>query len=129
MLGRNGNGYAARLPATQTGWNDADRQGRCRVCRSVPIARPVQPRGQRAGDGTHGWSNVTLLWRDLHAPTSDFVTLTDGLEALFSVEEADGALYMLTDWEAPRYRVLRASLAALARANWRELIPEGPHAL
>ncbi len=72
---------------------------------------------------------MTLLWRDLHAPTSDFVTLTDGLEALFSVEEADGALYMLTDWEAPRYRVLRASLAALARANWRELIPEGPHAL
>ncbi len=64
-------------------------------------------------ESAHSWSNVTLLWRDLRAPTSDFATLTDGLEALFSVEEADGALYMLTDWEAPRYRG-RASPRQLA---------------
>ncbi len=80
-------------------------------------------------ESAHGWSNVTLLWRDLHAPTPDFAVLSEGLEALFAVEEADGALYLLTNWEAPRYRVLRAPLAAPTRANWRELIPEGPHTL
>ncbi len=80
-------------------------------------------------ESAHGWSNVTLLWRDLHAPTPDFTVLTEGLEALFAVEEADGLLCILTNWEAPRYRVLRAPLAAPTRANWRELIPEGPHAL
>jgi len=80
-------------------------------------------------ESAHGWSNVTLLWRDLHAPTPDFAVLSEGLEALFAVEEADGVLYLLTNWEAPRYRVLRAPLAAPTRANWRELIPEGPHPL
>jgi len=80
-------------------------------------------------ESAHGWSNVTLLWRDLHEPESTFVTLSEELEALFAVEEADGVLYLLTNWEAPRYRVLRAPLAAPTRANWRELIPEGPHTL
>jgi prolyl oligopeptidase len=77
----------------------------------------------------HGWSKVTLLWRDLHAPGTEFTDLSEGLEAILTCEEAQGSLYIHTNWDAPKYRVFKAPLAAPVRSNWQEIIPEGPHAL
>jgi prolyl oligopeptidase len=53
-----------------------------------------------------------------------FVTVVDGVEASFSATVLDGTLYLQTDWEAPRGRVLTADLADLGRDRWCELIPE-----
>src|SRR5919206_323014 len=77
----------------------------------------------------HGWSKVTLLWRDLHAPGPEFTDVSAGLEAIFTCEEAQGSLYVHTNWDAPKFRVFKAPLAAPLRSNWQEIIPEGPHAL
>jgi prolyl oligopeptidase len=77
----------------------------------------------------HGWSKVTLLWHDLHAPGTEFTTLSEGLEAIFTCDEAQGSLYIHTNWDAPRFRVFKAPLAAPWRSHWQEIIPEGPHTL
>ncbi|GJG85715.1 prolyl endopeptidase [Gemmatimonadetes bacterium T265] len=37
--------------------------------------------------------------------------------------------YVLTNLDAPKYRVVAVDLAAPARANWKTVIPEGPNAL
>jgi len=77
----------------------------------------------------HGWSKIILLWRDLQAPGTDFTTLNEGLEAIFSCLLHDDHFYIHTNWQAPRFRVLKASISNPFRQQWQEIIPEGPHPL
>ncbi len=77
----------------------------------------------------HGWDKVHLYWRDLQDGGADFNLLTGGLDNRFEVALSGDALYLLTDWGAPRGRVLHVPLAAPFRAAWRTLIPEGAHAI
>jgi prolyl oligopeptidase len=73
----------------------------------------------------HGWSKVNIHWRDLSQPDSKFINLNKGLEGIFSCEFAEESLYILTNWEAPNYRILKAQLKAPFQENWQEIIPEG----
>lgn len=41
------------------------------------------------------------------------------------VDVVDGKMYILTNWGAPRYRLMVADVDNPARGQWRELVPEG----
>lgn len=79
---------------------------------------------------TYGWDLVHVYWQDLQDKDheNDFTKLTDGLDNCFEVALSGDALFLLTDWQAPRGRVLSAPLAAPFRPAWRTVIPEGAHA-
>jgi prolyl oligopeptidase len=47
-----------------------------------------------------------------------------GLDSGFQLEVAGNRLYMMTNWKAPNWRILRADLTNPARENWKEIIPE-----
>jgi prolyl oligopeptidase len=83
-------------------------------------------------DGRHlvvsayeGWSRNDLYVKDLKAEGGSFVPIAEGEDALFSGEAARGTLYLLTNWQAPRYRLFAVDLARPGRDGWRLLIPEG----
>ena len=78
-------------------------------------------------DEEHGWTKTELFLQDLTSgnPT---VEITSGKDFLYSADFYAGKLYITTNEDAPRYRVLAADLAQDAtnarRENWKELIPQ-----
>ena len=52
-------------------------------------------------------------------------TIAEGLESLFSVDVLDGKVYIYTNWEAPRGRIMVTDIEHLSPSEWKELIPEG----
>ena len=57
---------------------------------------------------SHGWINNEIYARDLQAPAGAFVPVVTGRDALFYGPVRGNTLYLLTNWEAPQYRVLAA---------------------
>ncbi len=72
----------------------------------------------------HGWNATDLYFRDMRAGTRDFRPLAVGLPALFSIEAWQDRFYILTNHQAPRYRLYRADPAHPERAAWQDLVPE-----
>lgn len=54
----------------------------------------------------------------------EFQPIAVGLDGRFSADVHDGKLYLLTNLDAPRYRVLVTDVAKPERDNWKELIPQ-----
>ena len=71
-----------------------------------------------------GWSRSDLYVKDLRQEGSPIVPVAEGIDALFQGEVVDGTLYLLTNWEAPRYRLFAVNPKQPQRGNWRLLIPE-----
>jgi prolyl oligopeptidase len=71
-----------------------------------------------------GWTKSDLLVRDLSQPASAFVPVAQGLDAIFTGGVVDGVLYVRTNFEAPRYRLLGIDPANPSRDNWKTLVPE-----
>lgn len=85
----------------------------------------------------HGWSATDVWFRDLSrpaptaagpatdgAPAPGFSPLRVGVDANYSVEVYDGRFYVLTNEDAPRYRVMLVDPAHPERAAWREVVAE-----
>ncbi|MCB9734221.1 MAG: S9 family peptidase [Deltaproteobacteria bacterium] len=90
----------------------------------------------------HGWNATDVWFRDLSADAASaapaapvdpapaypvpagFVPLRVGADANYSVEVHDGLFYVLTNEDAPRYRVMVVDPARPARDAWREIVPE-----
>ena len=72
----------------------------------------------------HGWARSDLYLLDRERPEAGFVAVVEGEDALFQGEVHRGRLYLLTNLDAPRYRVLTVDPERPERANWREVIPE-----
>ncbi|MEY3101940.1 MAG: hypothetical protein RL558_217 [Bacteroidota bacterium] len=54
------------------------------------------------------------------------VRVVDGFDQEFNVVDAvDGALYVLTNYQAPNYRLMRLNGAQAGPSTWLEVIPEG----
>ena len=70
-----------------------------------------------------GWTRTELFLMDLAAGTPA-VRITDGRDFLYRGEIFRGELYIVSNEDAPRYRVFKASAGQPARKDWRELIPE-----
>ncbi len=82
-------------------------------------------------DGRHlvttvaeGWARTDLYVKDLKAEGAPFVPIAEGLDAVFQGEVVGDTLYMMTNWEAPRYRLFAVDLKRPQREHWRLLIPE-----
>lgn len=70
-----------------------------------------------------GWSKTELYLQDLKAGTPP-VRITDGKPAIYGAEIYKNKMYIVTNEDAPRYRVLVTDPENPKRANWRELIPQ-----
>ena len=77
--------------------------------------------------GDKGLNNVYL--RDLTRAASA-VTVTEGFDAAYIyVGDDAGRLFFLTTLQAPRGRIIAIDPAAPARAQWTEVVPQGPDAI
>ena len=71
-----------------------------------------------------------LLMKDLTTPNGSFVELAPGFENDYSVvDNVNGKLYILTNWKAPKNRLMEVDPANSARENWKEIIPETENVL
>src|SRR5439155_994626 len=70
-----------------------------------------------------GWAKSEMYLQDLKAGTAP-VEVTTGKEFLYMGEILGGKLYILTNEDAPRYRVFVVDAANPSRENWKEIIPQ-----
>ncbi|HCY39894.1 MAG TPA: S9 family peptidase [Prolixibacteraceae bacterium] len=72
--------------------------------------------------GTHG---NALDIKDLNKANSGFKSLMDSYEFEFNaVENIGDELYVLTNYKAPKYRLIRINTSKPEEANWVDIIPE-----
>jgi prolyl oligopeptidase len=70
-----------------------------------------------------GWSKSEMYLQDLKAGTPP-VEVTNGKDFLYGGEILGDQLYITTNEDAPRYRVLVVDAAHPKRENWKEIIPQ-----
>jgi len=88
------------------------------------------PNVGRSADGQYavlenqrGFARNDLYVMPLAGPLTP-TPLAVGLDALFSADVADGTIYIMTNLDAPRYRMLRTPVTQPAVAEWKEIIPQ-----
>lgn len=73
---------------------------------------------------TESTSGNNILIKNLQR-NEDFVQLTIGFEFDYKViDHIDDNLYVLTNYKAPKYRLVSINVKAVDVGNWREIIPE-----
>ena len=72
----------------------------------------------------HGWARTDVYLHDLSAGAAA-VPLVVGAPGRFRARWRDGEIYLLTNLDAPRNRVVAVRPAAQEPSQWREVIPEG----
>ena len=70
----------------------------------------------------HGWARDDLFIQEGDGPIRPIV---ENVSAHFRYRVHDGSLYILTDWMAPNYRLIRADLDRPTPDDWVDVIPEG----
>lgn len=75
---------------------------------------------------SHGWNSTDVYVRDETHPESQFFAIVEGEDAIFQPAVVGDTLYMLTNYRAPRFRVVKVDLKHPQRENWQEIIPEDP---
>jgi len=73
---------------------------------------------------SQGWAKSEMYIRDLAKPDGKFETVVEGVDALFGGDLQNDRLYLHTNLDAPRYRVLAVDPARPSREHWKPLIPE-----
>ncbi len=76
-----------------------------------------------------GWAKAELYVRDLRRPVSAFAPVAVGKEATYTPIATNDAIFVLTNDDAPRGRLVRVDPLRPAREHWTEVVPEGQHAL
>jgi prolyl oligopeptidase len=70
-------------------------------------------------------SGNNLMVKDLSSPSSSFITIVPDFEHDYSVIGNSGStLYILTNDDAPRYRLIAVNLEQPAKNAWRDVIPQ-----
>ena len=71
-----------------------------------------------------------LLMKDLTNPNAPFVELAPGFENDYSViDDVNGKLMVLTNWKAPKNRLMEVDPSNPTRENWKEIISETENVL
>ena len=71
-----------------------------------------------------------LLIKDLTKPGDHFEVLATGFENDYSVvDHVNGKIYILTNWKAPKNRLVEVDPANPGRESWKEIIPETENVL
>jgi prolyl oligopeptidase len=83
------------------------------------------------GEGQVGDKNLENVYAlDLAHPGSPPVVIADGFGAAYRYVGSDaGVVYLLTSLDAPRGRIVAVDPERPARAQWREVVAEGPDAI
>jgi prolyl oligopeptidase len=71
-----------------------------------------------------GWVASDVYVLDRTSADNRLMTIVEGEEALYGGEILGDTLWLMTNSEAPRYRLLTVDLARPEREHWREIIPE-----
>ena len=71
-----------------------------------------------------GWTKTELYLQDLKAGSAP-VRITEGKNFLYSGEIDNGKIFITTNADAPRYRAFVVDASSPARANWKEIVPQG----
>ncbi|MGB7133572.1 MAG: prolyl oligopeptidase family serine peptidase [Candidatus Sulfotelmatobacter sp.] len=70
-----------------------------------------------------GWTKTELYLMDLKAGTPP-TALTSGKNFLYGANVYDGKVYIMTNEDAPRYRMFVTDAGNYDRSNWKEIIPQ-----
>jgi prolyl oligopeptidase len=70
-----------------------------------------------------GWTKSELFLMDVNAGTPP-VRITTGKNFLYGGDVYKGRIYIVTNEDAPRYRVFLADAGKPARESWQEIIPQ-----
>jgi prolyl oligopeptidase len=76
----------------------------------------------------HGWVRSEILVQDTRRGGATRA-IVHGLDARFEARYLGGELYLRTNYQADKYRVVAVRLDQPERSRWREVIPEGEHLL
>ena len=70
-------------------------------------------------------SGNALYFKDLSSKNSEIVKVVEDFENDFNViDHYDGHLWVMTNYQAPKYKVIKIDVNNPARENWIDLIPE-----
>jgi prolyl oligopeptidase len=70
-------------------------------------------------------SGNNLFLKDLAKPNAQVTALTDDMEYVYSpIEVIGNRIYLITNYGAPRYRIMTADISAPQLKDWKELVPE-----
>jgi prolyl oligopeptidase len=74
----------------------------------------------------HGWYKQDVYFRDLRGgkKPGEWRPLVVGRDAMFAVAVWQDRLYVLTNDEAPRWRIFRVDPGHPERKDWQEIVPE-----
>ena len=75
-----------------------------------------------------GWASSEIFIKNLET-NSGFQPLITGLNSHFDVEFGGDSLFVMTDWKAPKYRILKIDLRDPAQDKWKEIVPEAADAI
>ena len=76
---------------------------------------------------THG---NALYYKDLSKKDNEFIKIADGFEFEFNViEHIDGTILVMTNYNAPKYKLVSINLENLSMENWKDVIPEKENVL
>ena len=79
-----------------------------------------------SGQGSGG----TLWIRDMQDPNGKFVLIAGDMDYFYNpIKVLDGKIYLQTNYDAPKGRVVVAPVDAPQIANWKDLIPESDNVL
>jgi prolyl oligopeptidase len=78
---------------------------------------------------SQGWAKSEVYFKDRTKDAAKFAPLVEGVDALFHVVARGDRFYVHTNDGAPRYRAFRVDPLKPARADWTEIIAEGPDVL
>jgi prolyl oligopeptidase len=71
-----------------------------------------------------------LLMKDLTNPNASFVELVSGFDNDYTVvDHVNGKIYVLTNWKAPKQRLMEFESTNPSRESWKEIIPETENVL
>jgi prolyl oligopeptidase len=66
-----------------------------------------------------------LFLKDLTKQNASFLALTDDMEySYYPIEVIGNTIYIFTNYQAPKYRIMTADIAAPKLSDWKELVPE-----
>ena len=75
---------------------------------------------------SEGTSGAEILVRDLTQPNSKFITLFKGFDNNYNIVDNIGdRILALTDFSAPRYRLVLVDPLNADAKNWKDIIPQG----
>ncbi len=75
-------------------------------------------------DVHQGWSKSEIFAKDLQEG-GRWIPVVRGIDAKFYPLVHGGALYILTNWKAPRFRIMTCAPTEKDPEQWKEIVPEG----